>query len=73
MAGITMLALLISVIVGGFYILSYYIGIHVDPREPPFISSKVPYIGHAIAFLRNGHNYWIQLKCALSVLDFPVV
>ncbi|EED20394.1 cytochrome P450, putative [Talaromyces stipitatus ATCC 10500] len=33
-----------------------------DSQEPPFISSTVPYVGHALGLLRYGASYFIFLR-----------
>jgi hypothetical protein len=29
-----------------------------NPREPPVLSSSIPYIGHILGLLRYGHKYY---------------
>ena len=40
----------------GFAILRH-LGPAYDPREPPVIPQKIPYLGHLISFIYNGHEY----------------
>ncbi|KAL9121512.1 MAG: hypothetical protein Q9187_001932 [Circinaria calcarea] len=44
------------------YIIYNLLAIQIDPREPPFVAAKIPYIGHAIGILRYGANYWVQVN-----------
>lgn len=49
------------------YISYNYLGIQIDPREPPFVAPRIPYIGHAIGLLRYGANYWLQVQYTASI------
>ena len=62
MAFITQLLVVLSLSVGGLYILRSRFGTQVDPREPPFVKPRVPLIGHALGLLRHGSNYWVQVE-----------
>lgn len=43
-------------------IISRLLSVKHDPREPPLISPKIPYIGHLIGFLRHGNDYMQVIK-----------
>ena len=32
-------------------------GPRYDPREPPVIPQRIPYVGHIIGLIRYGHGY----------------
>jgi hypothetical protein len=34
----------------------------LDPREPPLVTSKIPFIGHAIGMLRKQQRYLEALR-----------
>ena len=40
---------------------SHLLGIKVDPREPPVVYPKVPFIGHIIGMVREGPLYLQRL------------
>lgn len=33
-----------------------------DPREPPVVTTTVPYVGHVIGLMRSNFNYYVQLR-----------
>ena len=45
-----------------YLVLEHFLGISVDPKEPPLISSSIPYIGHVIGVLWNGSKYYSTLR-----------
>ena len=60
--GISLLVVLVSV--SFVYLLSP----KYDPREPPVISSLIPYVGHILGLLRYGQRYFEILR---SLTPFP--
>lgn len=41
-----------------------------DPKEPPVLPQKIPYIGHILGLLQHGLNYYKKLRllpCAMDV------
>ena len=42
--------------------LVYLFGPNYDPREPPVISSLVPFVGHILGLLRYGQRYFEILR-----------
>ena len=52
--------LLLVVIV--YVSLVYMFGPKYDPREPPVISSLVPFVGHILGLLRYGQRYFEILR-----------
>lgn len=34
------------------------LGLHNDPREPPYLPSKIPVIGHLLGMIFEGLSYW---------------
>lgn len=41
---------------------NYFFGPKYDPREPPVIHQKIPYIGHVIGLLQYGLRYFEVLR-----------
>lgn len=35
----------------------------IDPREPPLVRSKVPFIGHILGLVQEQSNYFNRLVC----------
>lgn len=62
MTGSNLLLLMLSIIIGTFWLCYNRLGIQVGPQEPTFVPAKLPYIGHAIGLLRSGSNYWVKVK-----------
>lgn len=42
--------------------LVYLFSPKYDPREPPVISSLIPYVGHIVGLLRYGQRYFEILR-----------
>lgn len=42
--------------------LVYLFSPKYDPREPPVISSLIPYVGHILGLLRYGQRYFEILR-----------
>lgn len=38
-----------------------------DPREPPVVSSLIPYVGHILGLLRYGQRYFEILRSLIPV------
>ena len=47
--------------------LVYLFSPKYDPREPPVISSSVPYVGHIIGLLRYGQRYFEILRSLIPL------
>ncbi|KAJ5111165.1 hypothetical protein N7532_001700 [Penicillium argentinense] len=47
-----------------------YHGLRRDPREPTFLPSKIPVVGHALGMLWNGLPYWGRM--ANENTGFPI-
>ena len=52
--------LLLAVIVSVSFV--YLFSPKYDPREPPVISSSIPYVGHILGLLRYGQRYFEILR-----------
>lgn len=48
------IAVLVSHLLGRFLMLPH------DPKEPPLIPSRIPFIGHVIGLLRHGSGYYSE-------------
>ncbi len=59
---VSVLSLLVAA--GSFlvYILHRYLSIDYDPREPPIIKSRIPYVGHILGIIRYGTKYFKIVK-----------
>lgn len=58
----TTLLMSLAIIVGTSLLLTRILGMMQDPREPPSVSSYIPYIGHIIGLMRSKFNYYVQLR-----------
>ncbi|MCJ1248352.1 hypothetical protein MMC30_005569 [Trapelia coarctata] len=52
------LALLLLLIIALYSVLLHLNRLRSDPREPPVVSSKIPFFGHIIGLLRHGSGYF---------------
>lgn len=52
------LALLLALTAALYSILRQLDRVQSDPREPPVISSKIPFFGHIIGLIRYGSQYF---------------
>jgi len=50
---------LISVVI---IIVRRLLRVDYDPREPPLVPQRIPYIGHVIGMFRHGANYFEIIK-----------
>ncbi|MCJ1294630.1 hypothetical protein MMC34_006188 [Xylographa carneopallida] len=53
------LLLLIAVSV---LLLNHYKGFKYDPKEPPLIPQRIPYVGHVFELIRNGNKYYSSIS-----------
>ena len=53
-----MLVLLLALTLALYRILVHFDRARSDPREPPVVSSKIPFFGHIIGLLRYGSRYF---------------
>ena len=53
------LLLLIAVSV---LLLNHYKGFKYDPKEPPLIPQRIPYVGHVFELIRNGNKYYSSIR-----------
>lgn len=58
---IAIIATLISVMV-----LIRLLVLDLDPREPPFVNSRVPFIGHIVGLLVHSTEYFSKIKQVAS-------
>lgn len=61
-AFVGVLLLLIIVYVSLVYLFSP----KYDPREPPIVSSFIPYVGHILGLLRYGQRYFEILRLPIN-------
>ena len=53
-------------------ISAIWLAVHVlctpshDPREPPLVTSRVPFIGHILGLLRHGTRYYQMTRYGTS-------
>ena len=70
MDGMSMTTLLVltGVCVGTYLILARVVASSQDAREPPLVTSSVPFVGHVIGLMRSKFNYYVQLRYHYSYL-----
>ena len=44
-----------------YFLLDSFLGIQKEEREPPFLRSRVPWIGHLLGFLQYKAKYYFRL------------
>lgn len=42
--------------------VQYFATRKIDPREPPIVSSTLPYLGHVLGTLQNGNKYYKMIR-----------
>jgi len=51
-------ALLLALAAALYSILGHFDRVQSDPREPPVVSSRIPFFGHIIGLVRYGSHYF---------------
>ncbi|KAK4157557.1 cytochrome P450 [Chaetomidium leptoderma] len=52
---------IVGVVAAVFYLLSCFLTLPHDPKEPPLIRPQIPFIGHIIGLLRHGTKYYSNM------------
>jgi len=45
-----------------YFVLNHFFGFKYDPKEPPLIPQRIPYIGHLIGIIRHGPKYYSRVR-----------
>lgn len=53
---------IITLLIIVYITIQYFATRKVDPREPPVISSTLPYLGHILGILQNGGKYYKMIR-----------
>ena len=53
---------LLAMATGLYFVLEYFMGIRLDSKEPPLVSSTIPYVGHVIGLIRTGTRYYAKMR-----------
>ena len=53
---------LFLVVICLYFILDHFYGFKYDPKEPPLVPQKIPYIGHLIGIVRYGPKYYSRVR-----------
>lgn len=64
---------IILTIATAVYLLGLVIGVKRTDNEPPYISPKIPIIGHAIGLLQRKYDYYVTLRYACSLICFGTI
>ncbi len=70
----TNLLLAVVVVIGSIFVLDKISGSKPSTNEPPYISPRIPLIGHAIGLLRKKYDYYLELRyliLSLILIGFP--
>lgn len=59
----------VVLIIIAYSTVQYFATRKVDPREPPVISSTLPYLGHILGVLQNGGKYYKIIRYVSHVTD----
>jgi hypothetical protein len=59
---VSVLSLLVAAATVVAVILHRFLAIDYDPREPPIIKPRIPYIGHILGIIRHGTKYFDTVK-----------
>ena len=49
------------------FLASNFFRLKTDPREPPVIYPRIPFIGHIIGLVREGPIYINKLRCVPAI------
>lgn len=60
--GIGKIAISVTVVALALATFNYFLEPTYDPKEPPVIRQKVPYLGHIIGLLQYGMRYFEVLR-----------
>ncbi|ETN43751.1 uncharacterized protein HMPREF1541_02910 [Cyphellophora europaea CBS 101466] len=55
---VSLLSLTAAILIGVGVVIHRLLGIDYDPREPPLIKSRIPYVGHILGMFRYGAKYF---------------
>ena len=55
------ISLLASIVVVAIA-LEHFMGFKLDPKEPPLIPQRIPYVGHLISILRHGARFYLRMR-----------
>jgi len=59
-----------SILIVSLFITLWFMGIEdVEPREPPVVRSKLPFIGHMISLIRYHNNYFTILRYVSFIIS----
>lgn len=61
--------LVVGIVVLSITILSQYLRLEHDPREPSVIPQKVPYVGHLIGMIQHGMKYIEATRFEISIVS----
>ena len=45
-----------------FFLIDYFLGAKLDPKEPPLVPSTIPYVGHLIGMIRRRTRYLVDVR-----------
>jgi hypothetical protein len=51
-----------GLVAAGVILLVRLFGPKIDPREPPVVHPKIPFIGHIIGMMREGPSYLKNIR-----------
>ncbi len=54
--------LIVGLLLVGLHYLVHFLSTKLDPREPPLISPRIPFIGHVVGLLRYGVPYYSKAR-----------
>lgn len=54
--------LAIAILLALLYAFSRYQESQHDPKEPPFLPQKIPFIGHIIGMIQKKARYYVHLR-----------
>jgi lipid-A-disaccharide synthase-like uncharacterized protein len=54
--------LIVGLLLVGLHYCVQFLTTKHDPREPPLISPKIPFIGHLVGLLRYGLAYYAKAR-----------
>jgi len=64
------LLMLLGVATVPYILLRHLFTVKQDPKEPPFLPQKIPFIGHIIGIIRHNTGYYANLTY-LSTIQMP--
>ena len=60
-------------VVAVLYVLAErFMSIKLDPKEPPMVAPKIPYVGHILGLIQHGSHYYSRIRFDIPIGKFGI-